>query len=348
MASLPFRYHRGGIFLPDLALWLDAPVRQMGPERVFVSHAHSDHTALHREVILTEPTSRLMRARLGGKRTEHILPFGEPREFFACKSMFSTKFRLTLLPAGHIFGSAMSLIEWSGGSLLYTGDFKLRRSFSAEACDPTRAHGVEMLIMETTYGRPKYRFPPDEEVMREVVRFCREGLEADETPVLLGYSLGRSQELLRGLAGANLPIMLHESVFTLCGIYAELGQSFPAHERIDPAKARGHVLICPPNATRTALLQNVGPTRTAVLTGWAMDAGCRFRSGTDAAFPLSDHADFADLIEFVKQVAPRKVFTVHGFAADFAQTLRELGFDAQALSEDEQLELALGLPAVTA
>ena len=73
-----------------------------------------------------------------------------------------------------------------------------------------------------------------------------------------------------------------------------------------------------------------------------MDPSCRFRSGTDAAFPLSDHADYPGLIEFVKRVAPKRVFTLHGFAADFARTLREEGFDAQSLSEEEQLDLSLG------
>jgi hypothetical protein len=56
---------------------------------------------------------------------------------------------------------------------------------------------------------------------------------------------------------------------------------------------------------------------------------------------LSDHADFPDLIEFVKQVAPKKVYTLHGFAAEFAQTLRDLGYDAQPLSEEDQLALPL-------
>src|SRR6185369_5540614 len=84
--------------------------------------------------------------------------------------------------------------------------------------------------------------------------------------------------------------------------------------------------------------------RLAVLTGWAVDPSCRYRYGADAAFPLSDHADFPDLVELVKQVAPRKVFTLHGFAADFARHLRELGFDAQALSEAEQMMLPLSMP----
>src|SRR5207249_2152395 len=98
-------------------------------------------------------------------------------------------FALTLLPAGHIFGSAMSLIEANGETLLYTGDFKLRPGLSAEPCEP---HQADILVMETTYGRPQYVFPPAAEVMKGVIRFCREALDNDETAVLLGYSLGKS------------------------------------------------------------------------------------------------------------------------------------------------------------
>jgi Cft2 family RNA processing exonuclease len=82
-----------------------------------------------------------------------------------------------------------------------------------------------------------------------------------------------------------------------------------------------------------------------MVSGWAIEPGCRFRYGVDAAFPLSDHADFPDLLGFVGQVGPRRVFTLHGFAVDFAATLRERGIDAWALGEAEQLTLALGLPA---
>jgi len=40
------------------------------------------------------------------------------------------------------------------------------------------------------------------------------------------------------------------------------------------------------------------------------------------------------------------VFTLHGFAAEFAQTLRELGFDARALGVQEQLHLPLAIERV--
>lgn len=337
MSALEIQFRHGAVWLPRLGLWLDPHESQTGPERVFVSHAHSDHTGAHREVILSEPTSRLMRARVGGERIEHVLRFGEPRDFATPE----TAWRVTLLPAGHILGSAMSLIEAGGQRLLYTGDFKLRPGLSAERCDPSLAHGCDVLVMETTYGRPHYRFPPTGEVIAGVVRFCREALDNDETPVLLGYSLGKSQELLRALTDARLPIQLHNQVARLTRVYEELGQCFPPYKTFDTASAAGHVVICPPGTLTPALRRQLGRIRAATLTGWAVDPGCRFRSGVDAAFPLSDHADFSDLIEFVRIVAPRRVLTLHGFAADFARTLREMDYDAAALSEVEQLELRL-------
>jgi DNA ligase 1 len=331
--ALKIEYHRGGVYLPALRLWLDA--HDPKTECVFVSHAHSDHVDYHREVILSAPTSRLMQARIGGTRVEHVLPWGERREF----EDSGVRYAVTLLPAGHIFGSAMSLIEAEGTSVLYTGDFKLRKGLSAEPCEPRHA---DILIMETTYGRPEYHFPPTDAVMKGVIRFCREALDNDEVPVLLGYSLGKSQELLCGLGDAALPIMLHGTVFKMTQVYEQFGRCFPKYEPYEPGQTSGKVLLCPPSVVNSAMLRNVGKHRTAVLTGWAVDPSCQYQYHADAAFPVSDHADFPDLIDFVKQVNPKRVLTLHGFAADFAQTLRELGYDAQALSQDEQMTLALG------
>jgi DNA ligase-1 len=336
VSLLSIEFRAGNLRLPGLGLWLDPHEPQTGPDRVFVSHAHSDHIAAHREVILSSPTARLMQARVPGQRLEHLLNFDEPHRF----EHAGISFQITLLPAGHIFGSSMSLIESSTRSLLYTGDFKLRPGQSAEPCRPRQA---DVLIMETTYGRPQYVFPPAAAVLRGISRFCREALDNDETPVLLGYSLGKSQELLCGLASEGLPLMLHGSVFKLTKIYEQFGQRFPTYERYEAGSARGKVLLCPPHVINSSLLRNLGKTRTAILTGWAIDPNCRYRYRCDAAFPLSDHADFPDLIDFVKQVQPKQIYTLHGFAADFAQTLRNLGYDAQALSQDEQLALPLAI-----
>ncbi|EDY18989.1 DNA ligase I, ATP-dependent Dnl1 [Chthoniobacter flavus Ellin428] len=321
------RYHRG-LELPEHGLWLD-------PEDprpfAFVSHAHADHIARHPEFIASAGTARLMQARLGGERQGHILEFGQPASF--------RDFQITLLPAGHIFGSAQSLIESEHGSLLYTGDFKLRRGLSAE---PTEWRHAETLIMETTYGLPKYRLPPTEAVMARMVAFCQESLEDGAVPVLLGYSLGKAQEILCAILKAGLTPMLHGAVYQMTEIYRQLKPDFPdGYERYSAGKVEGKVLICPPSANRTIMLTRIKNRRVAVLTGWALDPGATYRYQCDAAFPLSDHADYTDLVRYVDLVQPKRVLTLHGFAAAFAADLRERGFDAWALSEENQLELLL-------
>lgn len=325
-----------GIFLPQLDWWLDAhhPVA-----RSFVSHAHFDHLAAHREILCSEGTARLMRARLAGPRVERVLPFGRTESLTPDTSV-------TLHPAGHILGSAQILLDHSThGRLLYTGDFKLRPGHSAEPCATPPA---DVLVMETTYGRPHYVFPPTDLVLADVVRFCRQALDDHDTPVLFGYSLGKSQEILTALSGAALPVMLHPQALRLTTVYEELGSSFPRYTAFDPATVAGHVVISPPQPPHSAFLRKIPRPRTAALTGWALDPGARYRYQCDAVFPLSDHADFPDLLAFVERVRPRLVLTLHGFAADFARTLRQRGIEAWALGQDNQLEIPLAAPVTSA
>jgi DNA ligase 1 len=321
------RYERG-VFLPKENIWLDP---WDGKPFAFVSHAHSDHIAPHEEIIVSERTSRLMQARLPGERNEHVLNFGEKATIRGLE--------VTLIPAGHIFGSAQFVLETTNGSLLYTGDFKLRQGRSAE---PAEWRQADTLIMETTFGLPRYRFPPTEEVVGQIVAFCRDALETGAVPVLLGYSLGKAQEILCALAGAGLKPMLHGSVHRMTRIYEQFGQSFCDYERYNAKEVAGKVLICPPSANRSRMLEKIGDKRVAMISGWAVEPSAVYRYQVDAAFPLSDHADYTDLVRYVELVKPQRVLTLHGFAAEFARDLRDRGIEAWALSEENQMELTLG------
>jgi ATP-dependent DNA ligase I len=319
--------YKRGVYLPRQNLWLDP----WEPKHLaFVSHAHSDHIAPHDEIILSERTSCLLQHRMPGHRTEYVLPFGEKRTVHGLDVM--------LLPAGHIFGSAQCFVFVGDETLLYTGDLKLRPGKSAEHAQWRHA---DTLIIETTFGLPRYRFPPTDQVIKEIVGFCRETIEAAGVPVLLGYSLGKAQEILCSLDGAGLTPMLHGSVYRMTRIYEQFGQSFCKYVRYNPNDVAGKVLICPPRANRSQMLEKIPHRRVAMITGWAVDPNAIYRYGVDAAFPLSDHADYDDLIRYVGLVRPRRVFTLHGFAAEFASDLRMRGVEAWALSEENQMELDL-------
>ncbi|MBV9488696.1 MAG: ATP-dependent DNA ligase [Verrucomicrobia bacterium] len=327
---LHVRYDRG-VHLPELDLWLDPRDER---ETAFVSHAHSDHVGNHHEVILSEVTGRLMAARLPGNRLEHRHPFRRPFTFRGAE--------LTLYPAGHIFGSAQLHIRLNDSSLLYTGDFKLRAGRSAEPVEWTSA---DTLIMETTYGLPQYVFPPTNQVIDQLRRFCVESLEDGMIPILFGYSLGKAQEILACLCDSGLRVALHPSVYRMTRLYEEMRQRLPAYTLYTADDPTPGVLICPPGANRAQLVQKIKNRRTAVLTGWALHPGAIHRYQCDAAFPLSDHADYQDLVRYVELVQPKRVLALHGYAREFAEDLRRRGFEAWSLGEDNQLELPIPVPA---
>jgi DNA ligase-1 len=200
--------------------------------------------------------------------------------------------------------------------------------------------------METTFGRPEYLFPSEDKVVGEIVSFCRNALKEAKVPILLGYSLGKSQEILHRIGSAGFSVLIHATGHRMCEVYRELGQSLPPAGKlgkISEEKVRGHVLIVPPSVARGREVKALESRKVAVVTGWALDRGVIYRYGCDEAFALSDHADYGELIEMVEKVKPKEIRTVHGFSKEFAMDLQERGYRAWALEGETQMVLPLGL-----
>lgn len=328
------RYQRG-LYLPEADLWLDP---QSSKARAFVSHAHADHVARHESILCSDVTASLLRSRY--RIAEQRLmptPFHVP--------LVQDGFRLRLIPAGHIPGSAMLHITRisDNASLLYTGDFKTRRSRVSEA---TGFLNADTLVMETTFGLPGYEFPGPMEVDASILRFVDDAFSDHHTPVLLGYSLGKAQEALALLAEHGIPVLMHPTAAAMTRACIEAGVTdLPEPVEFDGHAPPGHVLIAPPHATRTALLRGIKAKRTAMLSGWALQPGARFRYRVDAMLPMSDHADHPGLLECIQRVRPKRILTVHGFAREFASELRARGMDAWSAYGGDQMELPIQGPA---
>jgi len=327
------RYQRG-VHLPALDLWLDP---RTGRDLAVVSHAHGDHIARHRRALCTEATLRVLTLRTGGRRrrraASHVargLAYGEELEHRGAT--------VSLHPAGHVLGSSQVLVCHRGLRILYSGDIRLRGGRTAE---PLEHVECDLLIVEATFGRPEYRFPPTGEVVRAICDFCLDSVAGGVTPVLYAYSLGKGQEVIAHLAGAGLPLVLCGSMIAVTDIYRGLGVDLPATCCPGEELPRDAVVICPPHMRDAPWLRRITPRRTAYISGWAVERGAALRLGCDAAFALSDHADFGDLLCYVERSAARHVYTLFGFAEDFARELRRRGRYAEPLAATRQLELAL-------
>ncbi len=324
MLSHPILWE-SGVFLPEQRLWLD-PKRPR--PRAVISHAHSDHVAAHPLAYATPATRRLVSSRRPSARGIEAIPYGETLTLDSC--------RITFYPAGHVLGSAQTLVETDFGRVLYTGDLKTRAGFTSA---PATAIPADVLVLESTFGKPHYRFPDSTEVVASMIAWCRQVLEAGDTPLLLGYSLGKGQEILAGLARAGLAIVLHPALLKVTEVYRELGCAFPPYRGLDEAGPEPSVMIAPPSANRKRLLSSGRQFKTAALTGWAMDRSLKDRLDVDAVFPLSDHADFEELCRYAEEVSPAMTYTVLGFDEELAMHLRRRGLRAKALGGVDQLRL---------
>ena len=324
------RYQRG-LHLPEIDLWLDPQVVR---PRAFVSHAHADHFARHQSVICSETTELLLKSRYGiAKCRVEAVAFHQ--------TIVRDGFRLRLLPAGHICGSAMLHVTRlsDNASLLYTGDFKMRPGRTTEAISLLAA---DTLIIETTFGLPAYVFPGTMEVEAQVLRFVQDAFDDGDTPVLLAYSLGKAQEALALLTENNIPALLHPAAAAMTDACRAAGvDCLPEPVVFEGHAPAGHVVIAPPHAVRTRLFRGLRSMRVAMLSGWAMEPGAAFRYRADRMIPFSDHADHPGLMECIRRVRPRRVLTVHGFAREFAAELRQSGTDAWAAEGGDQLDLPI-------
>ncbi len=319
-----FEYKKG-VHIKNSGLWLDA---RRKVDFSFVSHAHIDHAAKHNEILSTKETAKFYEHRWG-KAKFHILEYNHPRRMDGLK--------VELFPSGHILGSAQILIENGGIRLVYTGDFKLRRSLTAQKAEIKKCN---ILILESTFGLPHYVFPPSGEVHDRMADFVETARKEGKTPIFLAYSLGKAQEAMKILSKFGYRLAVHGTITPLAKIYEDFGVKFKNWEHYQSGNLEDRVLIVPPWVRNSRMIDNIARKRIAMLTGWAIDHQAEARFGVDEAIPLSDHADFSELMEYVTKAKPEKIYTVHGFP-EFVDHLKKAGFDAEPLKESTNVNAVL-------
>lgn len=311
--------YEGGFLIQDgLKEVILDPVRKT-PGSI-VSHGHMDH--LTSGGIMTPQTLEVLRIRRGGNGT----PLPYRREIDA------NGFRVSLKDAGHVFGSAMVQVD----DLLYTGDFNPE---GGATCGRAFPEPVHTLIVDATYGRPGFNFPPKATVEADLLNWLE--MELARGPVALGgYEFGKGQELIALVNRIGVEVAVADRIADLADAYVRNGialryrriSDLSESERKDP---RAYIVppgwIRPPLDDSVSWLGSVG-LRTAYVSGWCAFFDFTRRHGLDAQFPLSDHGDFDDVMEFIAASRPRKVYTAFSSAKELARAVeRRLRIRAEAL-----------------
>lgn len=315
----------GGIHLTNSILWCDADRKR---DLCFLSHAHASFVGKNRRILATDKTLKVL-TRKSGKVDALTSPFK--------RSFTLGPLHLEMHPAGHVLGSAQLLIERKDRRLVFTSDVCTRRSATVERAAPVEC---DALVIPATYGSPEYRFPPREEVFEKLVVFIDRCLEDHATPVLLANTIGSSQELMRLLGDAGYKMRVHGSIYEVAKLYRSLGVNLPGSRRFGGTPGRDEVVIFPPILKKHAAIRKLKKSRTAFISGRAVEPAFKVQQRVDEVFPFSDCADYVELLDFIAQTGARDVY-LYGerFVEELGSELRQRGLRVFPLVEPKQLDL---------
>ncbi len=280
------------------------PQRRGGEfDGIFISHSHGDHTAAfsnNARKFSTLETRRIYEAR-SGIIVENFktVKYNRPVQMGS----------LEVIPrnAGHMLGSTQFEIHTPEETIVYTGDINCVDTLTTKAATPI---DCDILIMETTYGEPAFLFPRREEVYVDITKWAISKVKNGKIPVFEVYSVGKAQEIVALINHfTELPVVVSPTISRVNEVHIESGVELH-YVGVDSSEGQGILdgrtcCYVMPTRSRQELPKNVA---RATATGWSM----RFRPRNHMGFPLSSHADFNQLISYVKEAKPSIVYTCFG------------------------------------
>jgi putative mRNA 3-end processing factor len=276
--------------------------------RAVITHGHADHArAGHDHVLATPQTLDIMGERYGLAHAGAVQPaaYGE--------TVSRDGVEVTLVPAGHVLGSAQAVVRWKGMTVVVSGDYKRRRD---PTCAPFEVVAKpDVFVSEATFGLPVFRHP---EPAEEIAKLLRSLEQFPERAHMVGaYALGKAQRVIRLLreAGYTRTIYVHGALTRLNALYerhgVELGPLAPATtaEKKDFA---GEIIVGPPSALQDRWGRRFPDPVLSFASGW-MSVRARARQrGVELPLVISDHADWDELTATVRDVDPGELWITHG------------------------------------
>ena len=313
-----------GFYCPQGDFYID-PHRPV--DRAVVTHAHTDHARWGcRRYLAASSSEHLLRMRMSPDAEFQFADYGETISIGGVKVSFH--------PAGHILGSAQIRLEYRGRIEVVAGDYKLGSDATCESWQPLPCH---LLVIESTFGLPVYRWPEQYSVFDSINEWWRENLLQEKCSVLYGYAVGKSQRIIAGLDPSIGPIFCHGAVEKGNDAYRKTGVTLPKTIHTSTAERSqqwaGAMIVAVPSAHGTPWLKRFGKTSTAMASGWMAIRGSRRRRSFDRGFVLSDHVDWPSLLTSVEECDPETVWVTHGYSAVVARYLREGGRDAVSIDQ---------------
>lgn len=324
-------FNKNGIYCPQADAYIDPwlPV-----EKAIITHGHSDHARSGNKYYLAHKDSAsILRNRLGSEIHLEMVEYNKP---FLLNGV-----KISLHPAGHIFGSAQIRLEYKGEVWVVSGDYKLEEDGLSTPFEPIICHNF---ITESTFGLPIFKWRPQEEIFEDINSWWSNNKEMGMASVIFGYSLGKAQRIIQNVDHTIGPIYVHGAICNCNEALINDGAPLPVLPKAGSIPGvkdySNSLIIAPPSAFGSPWMKKFKPYRTAITSGWMNIRGAKRRRAVDRGFILSDHADWNGLLKAIKETHAEKVFVTHGYTASMARYLNEKGIQAFEVHTQFEGELA--------
>lgn len=315
-----------GLYCPVGDFYID-PVRPVG--RAVITHGHSDHArAGHGAVAATPETLAIMAVRYGDgfAVSRHPLSYGE--------TITEDGVEVSLVPAGHVLGSAQVVVRHKGLTMVVSGDYKRARDPTCPAFEPVPC---DVFITEATFALPVFRHP---DAAGEVQRLLASMRQFPDRCHLVGaYALGKAQRVIALLreAGWDAPIYVHGALERLNALYQDFGVELGdlRGATAGPEKKAdfaGQIVICPPGALADRWTRRFADPLACFASGWMRVRARARQRGVELPLIISDHADWDELTGTLTELRPEEVWITHGREEALARWAGLNGLKARALA----------------
>lgn len=297
-------------------------------ENAVISHAHADHARAGHQVIAGTPeTLAIMKCRYGPECA---------KKFVSLQYNQVTYYRdvqVSLKPAGHILGSAQVVMEYNDQRIIFSGDYKRAYDPTCVGFEPTPC---DVFITEATFALPIFSHPPIQEELKKLLFSL--SYYPYRCHLVGAYALGKCQRLILELRklGYNKPIYLHGAHVKLCHLYQSiginLGELIPVSQVDNKEKLAGEIVLAPPSALADRWARRLPEVKICLASGWMKIRARAKQKLIELPLVVSDHCDWEELIQTIKEVKPHEVWVTHGREDTLIYALKQLGFKAKAFS----------------
>jgi Cft2 family RNA processing exonuclease len=271
-------------------------------ELFLLSHFHRDHMnglnrGWHAGSLLCSPVTASLLASLEDVPAENLLTI-EPDQTLELE-VCDKRVQVTALEANHCPGALMFVLQHDGRKIVYTGDFRIsnelrgRRDLFADA---------ELLYVDSTYAKPDYVFPTQEDSVEMVLEAVRQN---DTKEILVAiYTIGKTRIIEALYREFGRPIYVSKDkvkVYEAMGIGEFVTADRPSAGFVGYSRAYFDRYF------RWTSARNPSNALVIYPSGFSLD---KRRCEGFFYVPYSEHCDWNEYREFVRLVGAKDVVNI--------------------------------------